>query len=450
MATIRFFIKQPKDRERLCTIYVRLKHGRSIDLTASTEYRLKASQWSDAKNRPKLHVEPQTTKHIDEGLMDLQKHLLKEFNKASTEGAEINKKWLKDAVYSFFHPKVKKHNLTLTEYVDQLIKEMENGERKYLKRSPGGNTWEQYTPGTIKTYKTFKTQLEAYEKDRKIKLKFNDIDLDFYKDYVRFFEEEKKNQNTDEVTKKSYKPNTIGKQIKHLKTIMRAAEKAGLHSNEYYKTDEFITYREDIEPVYLTEEEIDRLYNLDLSGKGNEHLEVARDVFLVGCWTALRYSDYSRINKDHITATGKGVKVIRIKTQKTGEPVDIPIRPELDDILSKYGYTLPKTHEQKVNKYIKQVAEKAEINESVRITEVKEGTKVDKAVPKHTQIMTHTARRSGATNMFKAGIPAISIMKITGHRTEENFLKYICIDREENAELMFNNAYFRGRMRVAK
>lgn len=117
-------------------------------------------------------------------------------------------------------------------------------------------------------------------------------------------------------------------------------------THKYYKTDEFITYREDIEPVYLTEEEIDRLYNLDLSGKGNEHLELARDVFLVGCWTALRYSDYSRINKDHITTTGKGVKVIRIKTQKTGEPLDIPIRPELDDILSKYDYTLPKTHEQ--------------------------------------------------------------------------------------------------------
>ena len=71
------------------------------------------------------------------------------------------------------------------------------------------------------------------------------------------------------------------------------------------------------------------------------------------------------------------------------------------------------------------MAEKAEINEDVRITEVKEGKKVDKAVPKYTQIMTHTARRSGATNMFKAGIPATSIMKITGHRPEPNFFKYI-------------------------
>lgn len=110
----------------------------------------------------------------------------------------------------------------------------------------------------------------------------------------------------------------------------------------------------------------------------------------------------------------------------------------------------PKHTNNKVNRYIKQVAEKAGINEKVRVTEVKEGKKVDKAVPKHTQIMTHTARRSGATNMFKAGIPAISIMNITGHRTEENFLKYSCIDREENAELMFNNDYFRGRMKVAK
>jgi integrase len=377
-------------------------------------------------------------------LRDLSDHIIDSLNETTADN--IDKKWLDSVVWQFHHPGIKKNDFTLMEYLDKFIKEIETGERKYLKRTPGGNTWERYGRGTIKTYYTFRTQLSAYEKDRNRTLRFNDITLEFYKDFVSFFEEEKRD-STGKITKKSYKPNTIGKQVKMLKTVMAAAEKEDLHHNKFYNTTEFITYREEIEPVYLTEEEIKSLYNLDLAE--NKPLEIARDVFLVGCWTALRYGDYSRISQYHVTTTGKGVKVIRIKTQKTGEPVDIPIRPELDQILSKYDYTLPHTHEQKVNKHIKEVAKMAGINEPVRDVEIKNGQRIDKTVPKYKKIMTHTARRSGATNMYKAGIPSISIMKITGHKTEANFLKYICIDREENAEIMFNNQYFSGNLRIS-
>ena len=62
------------------------------------------------------------------------------------------------------------------------------------------------------------------------------------------------------------------------------------------------------------------------------------------------------------------------------------------------------------------------------------GMKVNKTVPKHKLIMTHTARRSGATNMYKRGIPTIYIMKITGHKTESSFLRYIRITKEETAD----------------
>ena len=46
---------------------------------------------------------------------------------------------------------------------------------------------------------------------------------------------------------------------------------------------------------------------------------------------------------------------------------------------------------------------------------------------------THTARRSGATNMYLAGIPTIAIMKVTGHKTEREFMKYIKITEEQTA-----------------
>lgn len=59
-------------------------------------------------------------------------------------------------------------------------------------------------------------------------------------------------------------------------------------------------------------------------------------------------------------------------------------------------------------------------------------------------VKTHTARRSGATNMYLAGIPTIAIMKITGHKTEKEFMKYIKITEEQTAMELMNHPYFAG------
>ena len=58
----------------------------------------------------------------------------------------------------------------------------------------------------------------------------------------------------------------------------------------------------------------------------------------------------------------------------------------------------------------------------------------EQRIEKWEAVSSHTARRSAATNMFKAGIPSISIMKITGHKTETQFMKYIKVSKEENAD----------------
>jgi integrase len=155
----------------------------------------------------------------------------------------------------------------------------------------------------------------------------------------------------------------------------------------------------------------------------------------------LRFSDYSRIKKEHIQENN-GRKYIDMITKKTGERVIIPIRWELDEILKKYKYDIPKTYEQKVNKYIKEIGEIAEINDNIELESTKGGLKVNQVIPKYKLIKTHTARRSGATNMYLAGIPTIDIMKITGHKKESSFLRYICIDKEQTATNLANHKYF--------
>jgi hypothetical protein len=116
----------------------------------------------------------------------------------------------------------------------------------------------------------------------------------------------------------------------------------------------------------------------------------------------------------------------------------------LEYILKKYNYNLPLTHEQKINKYIKTVVEMAEINDMVQYEENRGGLKIKKNVAKCDLIKTHTARRSGCTNMYLAGIPVIDIMKVSGHKTEREFLKYVKVTKEQTAVNLASHPFFLG------
>jgi integrase len=164
----------------------------------------------------------------------------------------------------------------------------------------------------------------------------------------------------------------------------------------------------------------------------------------VGIYTAQRFSDYSRIKKDNIKTLSNGTKVIQLHQTKTGAIVTIPIKQELNEILKKYDYNLPKTHEQKVNLNIKTICEKAKIKEPIETETIKGGLKVKTTTPKHKLITTHTARRTGATLMYLNGIPTIAAMKITGHKTEKQFMQYIKVTNEENAQNLALHPYFQS------
>lgn len=312
----------------------------------------------------------------------------------------------------------------LNEFIDRFIKEIQNGTRTYLTHR---DEIKRYGVGTIKVYRLWQNQWNEFQKKKKQKYNFDHITVDFYKVYTSHFAEKK------------YTTNSIGKQVKVLKAIMRAAQEEGLHNNGQYALKAFKTLHNTTTEIYLTEKELNTLYELKLKKKPNQ--ELARDVFLVGCYTALRYSDYSRIEPKHI----KG-NFLHITTQKTRKKVIIPLRPELKKILAKYKNKLPKTYEQKVNKYMKDVGEVAKINELIHVEKVKGGMTVIMELPKFKMIKTHTARRTGATLMYKAGIPTVDIMKITGHSTEKNLLNYIRMSEEETAQRLSLNKFFKGKI----
>lgn len=167
---------------------------------------------------------------------------------------------------------------------------------------------------------------------------------------------------------------------------------------------------------------------------------------MVGCYTAQRFSDYSTINEGNIRTLESGQLVIDLKQQKTGNHVIIPVRPELQAILDKYENRLPKSYEQKVNKFIKEIAREAGITEKIEVSYVAKRGNED-ALGREVRFGkdSYGTCRSGATNMYLAGIPTIAIMKITGHKTEKEFMKYIKITEEQTAMELMNHPYFSGR-----
>lgn len=286
------------------------------------------------------------------------------------------------------------------------------------------------SPSTKEKYvNTFRT-LKLYTENRKLEdFTFDDVDLEFYDDFVSFLYD------------KEYAENSVGSHIKNIKVFMAVALDRGLTDNRYFQHKRFKKVGEESESIYLNEEELDRIFKLDLSN--NSRLDRVRDLFIVGCYTGLRFSDLSQIKKENFVKV-ENVQCLKITTQKTGEVVVIPLKSQVKKILTKYDFELPRLiSNQKFNNYTKEIAELAEIDEKLELTISKGGKSIKNTYHKYELVTAHTARRSFATNAYLAGIPSISIMKITGHRTDKSFMRYIKITQEENAVKLSTHKFFK-------
>lgn len=284
--------------------------------------------------------------------------------------------------------------------------------------------------GSIQVYNSLLKHLSDFSKNKKYKLTFDTINLDFYERFRDYL-----------LNEKNLLTNTFGKQIKTLKTFLNLATEKGVNQNLKYKSKLFKATQENVDHIYLTEEELDRLYNLELSSK--KYLDRTRDLFLIGCHTGLRFSDFTQLKKENFQRLNNSF-VFVVRTNKTNEKVVIPVKQVVKRIWDKYEGELPKAiSNQKMNVYVKELAELAGITDTVSIKRTS-GKDVRKTTNKKCKfVSTHTARRTFATNAYLSGVPAISIMKFTGHRTEISFMKYIKVSQERNAELLSVHPFFK-------
>jgi len=280
------------------------------------------------------------------------------------------------------------------------------------------------TRDVIKDYKSLRKHLNGYVDTRSRKLSLLDINDRFYEDFVKYLE----NDVIHSRGKRGLMKASVGKQIKNLKVFLRYCMR-----QEYIPKDDLAGFKkptESSDAVYVNDKELELIMDLDLTG--NPKLDIVRDIFVIGCETGLRFSDFSKLNIDHISDG-----LIRKPVRKSGKKVVIPISKRLQRVIDKNGGKIPNCPNSiYFNERIKEVCKFAGIDTQFSRIIQRGNRKEEVSVPKYEAIASHTCRRSFCTNQFLKGMPALLIRKISGHATEKAFLQYIKIDEEKAAEEM--------------
>ncbi len=275
------------------------------------------------------------------------------------------------------------------------------------------------TRGTIRSKRQTLELLKEYFKAKKKDASFTLLDIEFYHSFDEF------------MRKKELNDNTRGKHFKEIKAILREAEDRDIPVNRAYLKKSFKVIRSNPDNVYLNEDEIRKIYKLELTpGQSRQ-----RDLFVMACYVGARHSDWSQINKGNIVKEG-GKEMLRIKQTKTGDITHIPIHSAVNAILNKYNGFPPKViANQKFNEALKTICRKAELGV------VKIGNDL---VEKSEMITTHTARRSFATNAYLSrSMDVYQIMKCTGHKSESSFLRYLKLDGKDYAIQAADSKFFK-------
>ena len=285
------------------------------------------------------------------------------------------------------------------------------------------NDW---THSTFEKFAAVKNHLKNFRSE----LSFDFFDEEGLTEYVQYLREVREMRNS-----------TIGKQLSFLKWFLRWSFKQGMHSNNAY--DAFKPKLKDTQKkiIFLTWEELNKLREFKIPPT-KQALERVRDVFLFQCFTGLRYSDVFNLRRSDI----KGDH-IEVTTVKTSDSLIIELNDHSRAILEKYkevefenDKALPVITNQKMNDYLKELAELAEINEPVRQTYYKGNERIDEVTPKYALLGTHAGRRTFICNALALGIPPQVVMKWTGHSDYKAMKPYIDIadDIKANAMSKFN------------
>ena len=388
----------------------------------TTGYRIDATKWDADKQRVKNGCSnklKQSASEINASLLEYYTEIQAIFKKFEVEEAMPTPEQIKE-VFNALHkpaseePKTKEKVLPCDFF--QVFDD-------FVEDCGRQNDW---TDSTYEKFAAVKNHLTNFRDG----LTFEFFDERGLNDYVGYLRDVKEMRNT-----------TIGKQLSFLKWFLRWAFKKGVHQNNAYDSYKPKLKSTQKKIIFLTWDELNRLREFKIPSN-KQALERVRDVFLFQCFTGLRYSDVFNLRRSDI----KGDH-IEVTTVKTSDSLIIELNNHSKAILDKYkdvafenDKVLPVITNQKMNDYLKELAEMAGIDEPVRQTYYKGNERIDEVTPKYALLGTHAGRRTFICNALALGIPPQVVMKWTGHSDYKAMKPYIDIadDIKANAMSKFN------------
>ena len=388
----------------------------------TTGYRIDSAKWDADKQRVKNGCSnklKQSASEINASLLEYYTEIQSIFKRFEVEDVMPTPEQIKE-VFNALHkpvseePKPKKEALPCDFF--QVFDD-------FVEDCGRQNNW---TDSTFEKFAAVKNHLTNFREG----LTFEFFDERGLNDYVGYLRDVKEMRNT-----------TIGKQLSFLKWFLRWAFKKGVHQNNAYDSYKPKLKSTQKKIIFLTWDELNRLREFKIPSN-KQALERVRDVFLFQCFTGLRYSDVFNLRRSDI----KGDH-IEVTTVKTSDSLIIELNNHSKAILDKYkdvafedDKVLPVITNQKMNDYLKELAELAGIDEPIRQTYYKGNERIDDVTPKYALLGTHAGRRTFICNALALGIPPQVVMKWTGHSDYKAMKPYIDIadDIKANAMSKFN------------
>ena len=387
----------------------------------TTGYRIDAAKWDSDKQRVRngcTNKLKQSASEINASLLGYYTEVQEIFKKFEVEEIMPTPEQIKEAFNALHKP------------IEEEIKPRKSTPNAFYKvfdefvRDCGRqNDW---TDSTYEKFAAVKNHLMNFRDG----LTFDFFDEKGLNDYVTYLRDVKEMRNS-----------TIGKQLSFLKWFLRWAFKKGVHQNNAYDSYKPKLKSTQKKIIFLTWEELNKLREFEIPA-AKQALDRVRDVFLFQCFTGLRYSDVFNLRRSDI----KGDH-IEVTTVKTSDSLIIELNKHSKAILDKYkdvafedDKVLPVITNQKMNDYLKELAELAGIDEPVRQTYYRGNERIDEVTPKYALLGTHAGRRTFICNALALGIPPQVVMKWTGHSDYKAMKPYIDIadDIKANAMSKFN------------
>ncbi|WP_315359675.1 site-specific integrase [Prevotella nigrescens] len=386
----------------------------------TTGYRIDAAKWDTDKQRVRngcTNKLKQSASEINASLLGYYTEVQEIFKKFEVEEIMSTPEQIKEAFNALHRPieEVKPRKSTPNAFYKVFD--------EFVRDCGRQNDW---TDSTYEKFAAVKNHLMNFRDG----LTFDFFDEKGLNDYVSYLRDVKEMRNS-----------TIGKQLSFLKWFLRWAFKKGVHQNNAYDSYKPKLKSTQKKIIFLTWEELNKLREFEIPAT-KQALDRVRDVFLFQCFTGLRYSDVFNLRKSDIKDDH-----IEVTTVKTSDSLIIELNNHSKAILDKYkdvafedDKVLPVITNQKMNDYLKELAELAGIDEPVRQTYYRGNERIDEVTPKYALLGTHAGRRTFICNALALGIPPQVVMKWTGHSDYKAMKPYINIadDIKANAMSKFN------------